>query len=421
MTIARQPVPAQPPVDSPVGRRVWQRPVLRTDEDRELHRGVSTLELFFDLVFVVIISRLAHHLAVHHEPGELVDFAVQFLAVFWVWNGFTFYAERFESDGLENRLLTFAAIVPVAGLAVFADGGLGGGYSGFALTYLLARLVNQLSWARAGLHVPVFRPVSLRFHAGFLTAVGLVAVSLAVDGYVRTAVFAAAVLVEIATPWYTAKQQAALPRLSTSKFPERFGLFTIIILGESIAGVIVGISELRARGVLDASGVVAGVLGLAIGFCLWWIYFDFVARRPPKPVFLTALIWVYLHLVALTGFVATGVGVSLVIADTAGEGLADSSRHLLVAGVILSLLGVAALQTTLARAPDEPTHPRFSPALKVAVAVAVGLMGGLDLGWSIIGLLMALLVGLVIPMAYGAYVWYIRPCPPSPDPAGRGR
>jgi len=87
-----------------VTRRAWQRSALRTDEEFEQHRAVSWLELFFELVFVVMIARLAHHLAGHLDVAGVLIFAVQFLAVFWVWNAFTYYTERFESDGLENRL-----------------------------------------------------------------------------------------------------------------------------------------------------------------------------------------------------------------------------------------------------------------------------------------------------------------------------
>ena len=400
--------------------RVWQRPVLRTDEEFDRHRAVSWLELFFDLVFVVVISRLAHHLAGHIDPGGIVTFAVQFLAVFWVWNSFTYYTERFESDGLENRLFTFLAIVPVAGLAVFGEQGLGATYPGFALAYLLARAVNQAGWVRAGLHVPVFRPVAARFLIGYAVVVALILASLPMTGSARVALFTLAVVVDIATPYFTVAQQSALPRLSTSKFPERFGLFTMIVLGESVVGVIVGLSELEDRGVLDSAGIVAGVLGLGIGFALWWIYFDFVARRPPKPVFVTALFWVYLHLAALTAITATGVGVSVAIADSQAGFLADTSRYLLVGAVVLGLVGVAVLEATLARGPDEPTHPVLSPALKVVSATVIGTLGGVDLGWTTHALFVLMLAGLSVPMAYGARVWFSRRDAGSmPDAADR--
>lgn len=403
-----------------VTRRAWQRPALRTDEDFRQHRAVSSLELFFDLVFVVVISRLAHHLGGHLEAGGVLGFAVQFLAVFWVWNSFTYYTERFESDGLENRLLAFLAIVPVAGLAVFGEEGLGATYVGFALAYLVARAVNQLSWVRAGVHVPAFRPVATRFVMGYAVVIAVVLVSFAATGVARVALFTLAVVVDIATPYATVAQQSALPQLSTSKFPERFALFTIIVLGESVVGVIVGLSELQAGGVLDGPGIVAGVLGLAVGFSLWWAYFDFVARRPPKPVFVIALFWVYLHLAALTAITATGVGVSVAIADTTTGALADPSRYLLVGGVVLGLVGIAALQTTLARADDEPTHARLSPALMASVAAVIGILGVLDLGWTTLALLVLLLAGLALPMAYGAVVWFSRPvATPTADAADR--
>lgn len=181
------------------------------------------------------------------------------------------------------------------------------------------------------------------------------------------------------------------------------------MLGESVVGVIVGLSELQDRGLLKAAAMGAGVLGLAIGFSLWWIYFDFVARRSPKPVFATALFWVYLHLATLTAVTTTGVGVSVAITDSATGELADSSRYLLVGSVALGLLGLAALMTTLARGPDEPTHPRLSPALTVGAAAAIGTLGILDLGWNTFALLALLLGGLAVPMTYGAVVWFSRP------------
>jgi low temperature requirement protein LtrA len=389
-------------------RRAWQRPALRTDEQFQLHRAVSWLELFFDLVFVVVISRLAHNLAGHPSLAGLGGFVVQFLAIFWVWNAFTYYTERFESDGLENRLFTFLAMLPVAGLAVFAEDGLGAHYGGFVVAYLLARAVNMEGWLRAGVHEPVFRPVMARFLAGFGVATVLVLASFAAPQPVRVVLFTLAVLVEIGTPALTVTQQSALPQLSTSKFPERFGLLTMIVLGESVVGVIVGLSELADRGVLSGAGIAAGVVGLALGFALWWLYFDFVARRPPKPVFATALGWVYLHMAVLVGITMVGAGVSLVIADTTAGGLTAPARYLVVGGMVLSLLAVGALQLTLTRAPDEPTHPRFTPGLKAAVALALGALGALDLGWSAMGLLLTLLLGLCIPMAYGSYVWFTQ-------------
>jgi low temperature requirement protein LtrA len=397
-------------------RRAWQRPVLRTDEEFQLHRSVGWLELFFDLIFVVVISRLAHHLAVHLHMLDVVKFVVQFVAVFWVWNAFTYYTERFESDGMENRLFTFLAMVPVAGLAIFADEGLGATYVGFALAYLAARTVNQATWARAARHVPAFRPTAIRFLCGHLVVTAIILGSFAAQGSTRWMLFAVAVVLDIATPYFTTAQQAVLPKLSTSKFPERFGQLTMIVLGEAVVGVIVGLSGLAEHGQLGGSGIGIGLLGLAVGFALWWLYFDFVARRTPRPLFITALGWVYLHLLTLTAITVTGAGISVVITDAAAGSLTNPSRYLLVSGVALSLLGIGALQTTLTRTPDEPTHARLSPALHITAAVVTASLGTLDLGWNAGALLAMLLVGLALPMAYGAFVWFTPAANPLPEP-----
>lgn len=118
-------------------RTYWRRAAIRRDEEDGLHRPVGWLELFFDLVFVVVIGILAEDLA--HDPHHLAGFALQFAAVFWVWNAFTYYTERFETDGLENRFFTFLALLTVAGLAIWAPHGVDAGFAG---AYLAARGLN---------------------------------------------------------------------------------------------------------------------------------------------------------------------------------------------------------------------------------------------------------------------------------------
>ena len=68
----------------------WRRPELRDDQ----RRSVGWLELFFDLVFVVVVSRLAHYLAGHLTARATLEFTIQFAGVFWIWHAFTYYTEQ---------------------------------------------------------------------------------------------------------------------------------------------------------------------------------------------------------------------------------------------------------------------------------------------------------------------------------------
>jgi len=374
-------------------QRYWRRAELRRDEEDGRHRSVGWLELFFDLVFVVIVGVMAEELA--HEPRHLPGFALQFMAVFWVWNAFTYYTERFETDGLENRLFTFLAMITVAGLAVWAPHGLDDNYAGFAGSYLAARGLNIALWLRAGVHERMFLPIAVRFATGYALAATIIGISLAIhDEVLRAALFGLAVVVEILAPAFTTKQQGALPPLSRSKWPERFGLFTMIVLGEMIIGVIHALSDAEKH-------VVSGILGLAIGFAFWWLYYDFVARRPSRQAIATALGWVYLHLLALLTITVAGAMVSVALGGHDVPGLLFVS-----VGAALAVLGV--LEMTLERADDEPTHPKLSPGLKVGLGALLAAVALLPVHWSSAAALATCLIVLAVPAAYGARVWYRR-------------
>ncbi|WP_185201075.1 low temperature requirement protein A [Glaciihabitans sp. INWT7] len=383
-------------------RGAWQRAILRDDADA--HRPVGWVELFFDLVFVVIISVLAHDLEGSAHSEGLLRFILQFVAVFWVWNGFTYYTERFESHGLENRLFTFLGILTVAGLAVWGEDGLGHNYLGFAASFLLARGLNILMWLRAGRHEPRFRRAAAGFTAGYVASFALIGVSLAVDEAWRLALWGLAVLVDIAAPAVTARFQFGLPGISRDKFPERFGLLTLIVLGEVVASVIQGVATANEATDVSVPTIADAILGLAIGFGLWWVYFDFVARRPTRPDFVIALVWVYLHIAMLIGMVIVGVGISEAVLS--GE---ESASALVLRSLGITLVAIALLELTLDRAPDEPTGARLSPLLKAGIGVALVLLASFAAPPSTTAVLMVGVAALAVPAAYGARVYYRRP------------
>lgn len=359
------------------GSRLWQRPTLRRNQEE---RRVGWLELFFDLVFVVILAALAHDLQAHLTDGGIVEFLLKFMAVFWVWNAFTYYTERFESAGIETRLFTFVAIVAVAGLAVYGEDAFGHHYAGFIVSYLLARGLNIGLWARAAYHEPRFRAVAGRFAGGFALAVALIAVSALVDGPLRLLLWVLAVGSEIATPALTVRLQAALPPISSDKFPERFGLLTMIVLGESLSGVIRGLSTVAEQGGVPVTVLVEGLLRLALGFLIWWLYYDSVARRPTRPRFSAALIWVYLHLLLLASIVAVGVAATAVVTAPRSGALPGHVQTLLLLAGASTICCLAAIGWTL-QTPQGTSSTRL-PATGAAGAGVLVLLAVLQLPLS---------------------------------------
>ncbi len=220
-------------------------------------------------------------------------------------------------------------------------------------------------------------------------------------------------LIEIITPAVTGRFQAGLPPITEDKFPERFGLFTMIVLGETVAEVIQGLAAANSVERLTPLTMACAALGLAIGFGMWWVYYDFVARRPVRQQFYVALAWVYLHMVMLIGIVLVGTGIAHGL-DAAGAPRIDPfAARLLFSGLGIMLLSVAVIETTLVRTADEPTHPIVSPVLKAVVAV---ILFGLALVDPPIPTALAFAVAiaaLAVQSTYGAVVWYR----PRPQPA----
>lgn len=391
-----------------MARRIWwQRPILRTDEAEDRERRVTWLELFFDLLFVVVIAELSHELATHVTWEGVGAYAFLFLHVWWVWIGATYYNERFETDGFDNRFFTFLQMIPIAGMAVFAHYALGKTSVGFALSYALARIIITVLWWRGGRYDRRFRSTGQRFVVGFSLSIGLFLLSVFIDPPARFWLWSLGLVIDTLTPLLTLRQQSQLPPFSTSKLPERFGLFVLIALGESVVGTVQG---LAAKETLSGLTLVTGVMGLLLAFSLWGIYFDFVNRRPPKRGIGYTFAWGYLHLPLIAAITAAGAGVLNVIADEDGV-LGENVSLLIGSATGLALIVMGLLELTLAWSPNEPTHPRLSPGLKFAAGAIAILLGALGGGLSVILLQVLLLALLLAQTGYGLYVWFTQDLP----------
>ena len=394
---------AETPLPEEPGRQPWwQVPSLRTDEDQNVERKVTWLDLFFDLVFVVAISELAHELAITITWEGVTTFALLFVALWWIWVGATFYNERFETEGIENRLFFLVLMVPTAGLAVYGPRGLGEGYAGFVISYAVARAVITFAWARAAYHVPRFRPVAVPLVTGFIVSIGMVLGSIALEGRVRLAVFILALLIDLIIPALTRKRNEKLPSFSSRKLPERFGLFTIIVLGESIVGTVAGIARESDP---SATSALAGALGIGLGFGLWWVYFDFIARRPPRDSVFWAFAWAYLHLPLMMAIAAAGAAV-LGVVSRAEDAVPENARLLLAGSIAVALASIAALERTLSREADEPTHSGASAILKLGGAALALILVPIGSGIPALWFLALMMVPLLAQMVYSAWVWY---------------
>jgi low temperature requirement protein LtrA len=392
-------------------RRLWQPP--GRYEDRPTDRRVSFLELFFDLVFVVVIAQLAHHLAEHPTWSGVGWFIFLFYAVWSSWSNGTLYYDLHGTDDVSVRVFTFAQMLAVAVMAIFVSDVPGEGSVGFAIGYALNTLVLVILWFRTGVHDPDHRQASIPYSIAYLIAAVLFAASVLVDQPERYWMWALALLVEVVgaivafhrwTPPESQRGDAVIA--TTPSLIERFGLFMIIVLGEVIVGAITGVAETAP---VEPGDVVIGLLGVLVAVGLWWIYFDLISHR--RPVSRRTQLWLYLHLPLVISIAAGGAGV-LNTVEHADVPVPEEVRWLLVGSLAVALLSIVALTRTLEDRPRALSLYRSAENAAIASAVLCLAIGLTD--WSAKATLSAMVVLLLMPVGAGILVWAKHPTLPEP-------
>ncbi len=305
------------------------RPRLRTLENNEGERHASWLELFFDLVFVLAVATIAKILAEHSDWAGIAKYIALFIPIWWTWIGFTFYADRFESEEKTYRILVFAGMFAVAVLALsLKDSFTQQGDFSFVICYVGVRLVLVVLYIRSAYYVPIARSMSLRYIAGFSIAIAFWLISLLVPPPYRYAFWAIAVVVELASPFFNVRNINTLP-IDFGHIPERFGLFTIIVLGEVIVATATGV----AGTVWNFAALMTAFTGFAMATAIWWINFDFVEDTAIRSDSLASrFVYLYGHFFIVASIVVIGIGVEHAVIE-AGKG--ESHLHL----PTLALLG----------------------------------------------------------------------------------
>ena len=321
--------------------RLLRPPRLRTLEDGDRH--ASYLELFFDLVFVVAIAQLSHELVLDHSLHGFAVFGALYLPVFIAWQGFTIYSDRFDTDDVLFRLGIFAGMLAILGLAVQIPEAAHGSSTDFAVAYVVLRSLMIGLYARAYVHVPEARPLIARYGPGYSLGVALWIVSLAVDAPERYVLWGIALAWEYALPWLARALFPAIP-VHTSHIPERFALFTIVVLGESVLAVALGVA---GRDWAPSAAAIA-VLGFVIAASIWWLYFghgvELAVDRTPGSI----LVFAYAHIPLLAALTAVGAGIALAIEQSSNPGLDAGTRWALAGGLAVQLVCLTVAQRRMA-------------------------------------------------------------------------
>ncbi|WBQ03631.1 low temperature requirement protein A [Kribbella sp. CA-293567] len=278
----------------------------------EQHRSASPLELLFDLTFVVAVAaaaaELAHSLADGHYAAT--GFLQVFFAIWWAWMNFTWFATAYDTDDVAYRLLT---MVQMGGVLVLAAGvpaaAADADFRVVTLGYLLMRGGQIVQWLRAAVEDREGRRTALRNAAGISVLQAGWLIRLA-TGETTTLTFVCLAVLELTVPWWA--QRKGDTGWHPHHVAERYGLFTIILLGESVLAVS---NAVRATEVSLAMVVVAAG-GLLLLFSLWWLYFVQPAGAGLAANRDKSFVWGYGHYGLFATLAALGAGLEVAVEQT---------------------------------------------------------------------------------------------------------
>lgn len=351
-------------------------PRLRTIEE-EGERTATWLELFYDLVFVAVVAALGIRLLADSSPMGWLSYAAYFVLVWWLWASHTFYADRFDTDDLVYRMLAATQMVTLALLAASVSTESSGSTAVFAATYASARIILLVLYVRVYRHVDQAKKLVRGYLIGFGAAASLWLVSVVVPEPARFWLWGLAFVIDVATPYVMRRDQASVP-LDVSHLPERFGLFTILVLGETIVAVTVGLGHVEWQ----VATTITGVTGILLASGIWWIHFDnldgFVVRRRGAAKAWRPTVWIYTHLPLAIGIAMIGVGVEhAIIGADRDHVYAAPERWVLVAGVAIAFAAIATIEHASIRRAGEDLSSRiaWNRVYAVPMVILVGLIG----------------------------------------------
>lgn len=343
--------------------------------ESETDRSVSWLELFYDLVYVATLIQIGNFLSDNVSLLGFAQYFVMLLVVWWAWTGETFYQNRYVVDDWLHRVLVFTQMFGVALMGLSVSAAFGDLYVQFTLAYVVTRLMLVLMYVRTIYTHPESADLSRGYIAGFSLGIVIWLGSLLLPPTYHWVGWLLGIAVELATP--------LLPQMRTKQIywmpdihhiSERFGIFTIIVLGEAFVkvlddaqGTAVGMNE-----------IIFSTFGLLVLYSLWWLYFsDTAGKLIDFSGSGKAVIWIYTHMPLAASLVAFGVAAKKAFGatvDYSSEALYEPYRLLYTGAIVMYLVALGLIDFGLDD--EETAKPQVTEATAHFIgAVMVAIVG----------------------------------------------
>ena len=377
--------------DHPVRFRRATRMVRR--DPFEPGRAATPLELLFDLTIVVSFAQaaslFAHAMAEGTVGAGLISFGFAVFMVCWAWIGFTWFASAYDTDDWLFRVLTLVQMIGVVVLAL----GLPAMFhsvehgepvdSGVMLAgYLIMRLSMAAQWIRAGYHDASHRRSCLTHVGAIAVAAAGWTVMIALDLSLTAtlAVAAGLIVVELTAPVVSEGSKPGTP-WHANHLAERFGLLTIIALGEGVVGTVASLSALIEMRGWSFDAVMLVVVGMGLIFGMWWVYFIPNSGQLLRAHRGRVFGWAYGHVPLFASIVGVGAGLHAAAYYVEGASHLDQRATALsiILPVALFLLTMSGVTAYLGRGHGHLPVVAILTGFGLLLAAAVVTMAGAPL------------------------------------------
>lgn len=269
-------------------------------------RRISWLELFYDLVYVIAISRITHMLCNDLSITNFFWYCSLFILIFWGWLNGSQYHDIHGNIGLRTRLMTLWQMIIISAISVSIDHSHGIFSKPTTITLMIMQLFITYLWWSVGFYDKEHRKYNKPYTLLYLTSFLLMGLNMILPATYRPILILFIILFNYTPPFISSKilRSNALDLSLSSSMAERLGLFTIIVFGEVVLGVVNGVSAIATVKFIN---IVASVLSLAIVFSMWWIFFTLISNRNAQKGFSTATFFEILYVPTLIslGLIAT--------------------------------------------------------------------------------------------------------------------
>lgn len=296
---------------------LWWGPPKKFSE-RKHERKIGWLELFYDLVYVAAISQLTHQVAVHPSwPTVGYSFLI-FSFIFWSWVNGSQYYDLHGSDSIRTRILTFWQMLAMAAVAITISDAFDGNHHGLAVAFMILQCIIAYLWWSVGMYDPAHRKFDIYYTVHYISAFIIILISFFTSYETATWLWLLALLFNFTPPLTAARTVISDMKkrgevfTASAAIVERFGLFTIIVLAESILAIVTGVAEVK-----DKQPVVwiAFIIAILIAFLLWSIYFDMTSEQETKKGYSYMQWLMFLHFPLLASLSILGACIKVLITD----------------------------------------------------------------------------------------------------------